>query len=100
MDWRDTIGKYVTWPDNEWVELTFLHEEPRDTVREFKGQKKDAKEWDVEVNGTPKILQVSSFRFLKQLANIPKLTAKPIKVKRTGTGIETKYTVATQKTLK
>ena len=100
QDWRDTIGKYVRWPDGEWVEITFKHDTPRDTIREFKGRKTPAKEWDVLVNDTPKLLQVSSIGFLTQLADIPKLTAKTVKVKRTGTGTETKYTVTVQKGLK
>ncbi len=99
MSWKDELGKFIEWEDGVPVDLAFAHEEPRKTVREWKGTQRDAYEWDVTVKGVPKLLQVSAYGFLKQLKAIPKLTAQPIRVTRTGAGTETKYKVEVQKKL-
>jgi len=98
-DWRKNIGKYIEWVDGEPVEITFLHDEPRQTSREYKGVKRDAWEWDVMVGNSKKILTVSAFGFLNQLRAIPSLTAQPIRVARSGKGTETTYKVDVQKKL-
>lgn len=98
-DWRKNIGKYIEWVDGEAVEIVFIHDEPRQTLREYKGVKREAWEWDVMVGNSKKVLTVSAFGFLNQLKAIPSLTAQPVRVIRTGQGTETKYKVELQKKL-
>lgn len=100
MTWKDELGKFIEWEDGVPVELLFQHEEPRKIEREWKGTKREAWEWDVAVKGHLKVLQASAYGLLKQLKAIPKLTAQPVKITRTGLSTETKYKVEVQKKLK
>ena len=93
MTWRDEIGRYVEWEDGKPVLMKFLHDEPRQGEREWKGKKRETLDWDVEINGVKKELQVGAYNFQAQLRDIPNLKNKVLKITRSGEGGDTRYKV-------
>ena len=99
MAWRDEIGDYVEWIPGKFMEITFLHDEPRVIERKFGKETKSGYEWDVKVNGSKKLLQSSAFGLLKQLREVKDLEGKVLRIKREGEGPDTSYTIEAQKKL-
>ena len=93
MSWRDSVGTYVSIKDGETVTLKFLHDEPRKAQREWKGKKREALEWDVELNEAKKLFQVSAYGLQRQLAEVRNLKDRQVRISRRGEGGETKYKV-------
>ena len=100
MAWRDEIGDFVSFEENKWTEVKFLHDEPREIERTFGREKKKGFEWDVKIGGADKLLQTSSYGLLKQLAAVKNLKDKTLRIMRIGEKELTKYKVEAPGTLK